>query len=257
MRENKPAEPLFKLEDVFEVEDYLFTYGDDLTDARSEAEVASVVKELRLDQPMKILDLACGFGRHTNRLAALGHTVTGVDYMPGFLAIARQKAAEMGVQVEYIQGDMRQIHYQEEFDRILLLFTSFGYFEDAENEQVLKAMAQALKPGGCLLFDTQNRDTFLKHIPPADVIEKGEDLLINRYSFDVVTGRFHNRRILIRDGVRKDKPYSIRLYNATEICALLERAGLTDYQLLGEDGQPLSAASRRMTVIATKPGREE
>ena len=253
MGKEPTADPLFDLENVFEVDDYLFAYGDDLTEARTEAEVASLARLLELDHPMKILDLACGFGRHANRLAAMDHAVTGVDYMAGFLAIAREKAGEMGVQVDYRQGDMRQVSFQDEFDRVLLLFTSFGYFEDGENEQVVGNMVRALKPGGYLMFDIQNRDVFLKDLPPADVIEKGQDLLINRFSFDAITGRFHNQRIVIRNGVRKDKPFSVRLYNATEVCNLLNRAGLVDYKLLDERSQPLSASSRRMVVIAQKP----
>ena len=249
------ASALFNLEAIFEVEDYLFAYQDDLTDERSDGEVASIVKLMELDSPMKILDLACGFGRHTNRLAALGHSVTGVDYMPGFLALAQKEAVELGVQVDYRQGDMRQISFNEAFDRVLLLFTSFGYFEDDENDLVLKNMASALKPGGYLMFDIPNRDVFLKDLPPSDVIEKAGDLLINRFSFDVLTGRFHNRRIVIRNGIRKDKPFSIRLYNATEVCHLLNAAGLVDYKLLGEDDQPLSSRSRRIVVIAKKPLR--
>lgn len=255
MSEKRLANALFSLEIVFEVDDYLFAYQDDLTDERSDKEVASLVKLLELSSPMKILDLACGFGRHTNRLAALGHSVTGIDYMPGFLTLAQEKATEMGVQVDYQQGDMRHISYHEAFDRVLLLFTSFGYFEDSENEQVVNNMAHALKSGGCLMFDIPNRDLFLKNLPPADVIEKGDDLLINRFSFDLLTGRFHNRRIVIHNGIRKDKPFSIRLYNATEICTLLKRAGLINHKLLGEDGQPLSVNSQRMVVIATKPSR--
>jgi len=246
---------MFNLEAVFEVDDYLFAYRDDLTDERSDAEVALLVKLLELDSPMRILDLACGFGRHANRLAALGHSVTGVDYMPGFLALARQEAAEMGVQVDYRQGDMRQVSFLEEFDRVLLLFTSFGYFEDSENQQVVGNMARALKPGGRLMFDIPSRDVILKDFRPADVIDKGGDLLINRCSFDVLTGRFHNRRIVIRNGVRKDKPFSIRLYNASEVHQLLNRAGLVGHKLLGGDGQPLSVDSRRMVVIASKPLR--
>jgi SAM-dependent methyltransferase len=253
MNETTSTSALFNLEAVFEVEDYLFVYQDDLTNERSDAEVALLVNLLGLDSPKKILDLACGFGRHTNRLAALGHSMTGVDYMPGFLVLAREQAKEMGVQVDYCQGDMRRIDFQDAFDRVLLLFTSFGYFTDDENERVLRNMAAALKPGGTLLLDIPNRDTFLKDLPPADVIEKGGDLLINRFSFDVLTGRFHNRRIVIRNGVRKEKPLSIRLYNATEICSLLRRADLVDYQLLNGDGQPLSSASRRIIALAKKP----
>jgi hypothetical protein len=116
-------------------------------------------------------------------------------------------------------------------------------------------MARALKPGGRLIFDIPNRDILLKDLPPADVIDKGGDLLINRFSFDMLTGRFHNRRIVIRNGIRKDKPFSIRYYNATEIRQLLERVGLVDLELLGEGSRSLSASSRQIIVIARKPVR--
>jgi SAM-dependent methyltransferase len=254
MGKKQTMEPLFDLENVFEVDDYLFAYGDDLTEERTEAEVESIISLLGLVPPMKILDLACGFGRHANRLAKMGHSVTGVDYMAGFLAIAREKAAEMGVQVDYRQGDMRQIDFQDEFDRATLMFTGFGYFEDNENELVIQKIAQALKPGGSLMLDTLNRDAVFQWLVPAEVIDKGKDLLINRISFDTLSGRLHNRRIVIRDGVRKDKPYTIRLYNASEMQSLLERAGLVEPRLLGNDGQPLSKNNgRRLIVIAKKP----
>jgi SAM-dependent methyltransferase len=243
----------FDLNAVFEVDDYMFVYGDDLTDERTDAEVALWVRLLELDSPLRILDLACGFGRHANRLAALGHSVTGVDVMPGFLEMARHQANAMGVQVDYRQGDMRELSLDAEFDRVLLLFTSFGYFGDDENLQVAGNMARALKPGGLLGFDIPNRDVMAGEPPASPVIDKNGDLIINRLSFDVHTGRFHNRRIIVRDGVRKDKPFSIRLYNAQEINALLGSVGLEVNKLLGDDGQPLSAQSRRLMVIARKP----
>jgi SAM-dependent methyltransferase len=252
MSQGTASQAPFDLSAVFEVDDYMYFYGDDLTDERSEAEVASLVELLELDSPKKILDLACGFGRHANRLAALGHAVTGVDLTPGFLEIARSQAAAMGVHVYYRQGDMRHISFREEFDRVLLLFTGFGYFEDDENVQVMDAIARALKPGGLLRFDIPNRDVVVKTLPAAEVIDKGADLMINRLSFDPLSGRFHNRRIVVRDGVRKDKPFSIRLYNANEIRDLLNRVGLEVYKMLGYDGQPLSGDSRGLVIVARK-----
>jgi SAM-dependent methyltransferase len=254
MGEETGTTALFDLETVFDVDDYMFVYDGDLTDERSDAEVASLVKLLELGSPIRILDLACGFGRHANRLAELGHRVTGVDLMPGFLDIARRKAADMKVEVDYRQGDMRRLAFSGEFDLVLLLFTSFGYFDDEQNAGVVENMARALKPGGRLMLDIANRDTFLNSLPPSEVNEKDGDLIINRFSFDAPTGRFENRRIVIRDGIRRDKPFSVRLYNATEIRDLLYRVGLQDQRLLGEDGRVLSAASRRIVAIATKPG---
>jgi SAM-dependent methyltransferase len=253
MSGKRSSNTLFDLEAVFEVDDYMYVYRDDLTDERSDAEVASWVRLLELDAPMKILDLACGFGRHANRLAALGHSVTGVDYVRGFLALAREEAERMGVKVEYRLADMRHINFVGEFDRVVLLFTSFGYFEDDENIQVMENVARALKAGGLLGFDIPNRDAVARDLSVSDVIEKDGNLIINRLSFDALTGRSQNRRIVIRDGVRKDKPHSVRLYNATEIRDLLHRVGLEVDRILGYDGQPLSVTSRGMVIIARKP----
>jgi SAM-dependent methyltransferase len=252
MSKNRSSKTPFDLEAVFEVDDYMAVYRDALTDERSDTEVATLVELLELDCPMQILDLACGFGRHANRLAALGHSVTGMDLMPGFLEIARQQAAEMGVHVDYRQGDMRQIDFVEAFDRVLLLFTSFGYFEDDENVRVMENIFRVLRPGGLLGFDITNRDAVAKDVPSSHVIDKDGDLTINRLSFDVLTGRFHNRRIVVRDGVRKDKPFSVRLYNATEIRDLLNQVGLEVDRIVGYDGQPLSVSSRGMVIVACK-----
>lgn len=250
-----PGKPLFDLDCVFDVDDYMFVYQDDLTDERSDSEIALWTKLLEMGAPLKVLDLACGFGRHANRLAALGYSVTGLDFTAGFLEIARKEAERLGVQVEYRQVDMRQVCFVEEFDRVLLLFTGFGYFEDEENIRVLENMARALKPGGMLGFDIPNRDVVVKDLPRDYVIDKSGDLVINRLSFDILSGRFHNRRIVIRNGVRKDKPHSIRLYNSTEIHDLLNRAGLEDHKIFGYGGQPLTDQSGGMLVVARKPLR--
>lgn len=202
---------------------------------------------------MKILDLACGYGRHANQLAELGHYVTGIDITSGFLEIAKRKAKEKGVNVRYILEDMQKISFHEEFDRVFLIFTSFGYFTDQENFQVLKNVANALKPGGLFCFDLFNRDVFLKYFLPYIVVERGNDVMIDRNTFDSITGRVYNKRIVIRNGKRKDKPFFIRLYNLTEIRDLLNRAGLSIYKNYGDwNSRPFTNDSRRMIIIAKK-----
>ena len=244
---------VFDFDAVFEVDDYLYFYQDMLTDERTDAEVAAIVKLLDLQAPTKILDLACGFGRHANRLAALGHQVSGVDLFPGFLEIARKDAERRNVKVDYRQGDMRHIEDRETYDLVLLLFTAFGYFEEEENLLVLCKISQALKPGGLLLMDAPNRDTVTKGSLPYIVTEKEGNLMIDRITFDTLIGRMQNQRIVIRDGVRRDKPFSIRVYNPTEITALLQRAGLQLEQFFGDwDGQSLNPDGRRMIILARK-----
>ena len=238
---------------VFDVDDYLYFYSEALTDERTEKEVSALVRLLVLDQPKKILDLACGFGRHTNRLAKMGHKMTGVDITPGFLEIARQDAVRKGVNVHYQQDDMRSITFDNEFDCVMILFTAFGYFSDEENLKVLTNTRNALSPGGFLIFDTNHRDTFLKRMQPFFVVEKEGNLMIDRMSFDSLHGRLYNRRVVIRDGIRKDKPHFVRLYNPNEIQALITRAGLVVEHIYGGwEAQELSQESNRMVVIARK-----
>lgn len=239
---------------VFEVDDYLYFYSEMLTDERTDMEVNALVRLLVLEHPKKILDLACGFGRHTNRLALLGHSMTGVDLTSGFLDIARRDATQKGVNVDYQQNDMRKITFDNEFDCVLLLFTAFGYFSDEENLQVIINVRNALLPGGRLIFDLPNRDAFLKRTQPFFVTEKEGNLMIDRMSFDSLHGRSYNRRIVLRDGIRKDKHSSIRLYNPNEIQALITQAGMELERIYGGwELQEVGPEFSPIVVIARKP----
>lgn len=245
--------PIFDFEAVFEPEDYLYFYGDRITEERTKRELEFLIKELELEREMKILDLGCGHGRHANRLAELGYSITGIDITKGFLEIAKTDAKKKGLDVRYIQEDMRKISFSNEFDRVLLLFTSFGYFEDNENFKVIKNVARALIPGGLFCFDIFNRDAFLKNFLPYIVTEKGDDLMIDRHTFDSVTGKLYNKRIVIRDGKKKDKPFFVRLYNPTEIKELLSRAELNIHKIYEDwSGKPFTSHSKRMIIIAKK-----
>lgn len=259
MSSDPSLSPMTDIANMFSVDDYMYFYSDFLTSERSTAETAAVVKLLDMGEPgrsgLRVLDLACGFGRIANRLAVLGHQVTGVEYQPGFLDIARQAAERNGLEVEYLEQDMRQIDFPPQFDRAIMMFNSFGYFTDEENLRVLQNIARALKPGGVLGFDIAHRDGVLNNFHADSVSEKDSSLMINRFSFDVMTGRLHNDRIIFRDGVRKDRPFSIRLYSVTEMRALLAQAGLAMQAVYEEwDGSSLQMDSPAMVVAASKPG---
>ncbi|MFA5795490.1 MAG: methyltransferase domain-containing protein [Candidatus Brocadiia bacterium] len=252
MKKHNDGQPEFDFKAVFDPKDYLYFYGG-LTEEKSRGEVEFLTKELALTRPMRILDLACGHGRHSNLLAEQGHEVTGVDITPGFLALARKEARRKGVEVNYLRGDMRKIAFRNEFDRVLVLFTAFGYFDDETNFKVLRNIARALKPGGRFVFDTINRDCLLKNFRSCNVEQKGDDLMIGRVSFDSITGRLYNKRIIIRDGKRKDAPFFVRLYTVPEIKELLAKVGLKLDKLYGNwQSAPLTMDTFRMIVIARK-----
>lgn len=260
MSTDSSLSPMDDIAGMFSVDDYLYFYSDYLTPERSAAETEAVVTLLEMEPQMRVLDLACGFGRIANRLALLGHRVTGVEYQAGFVEIARATAGQLGIleqprggSASYLQGDMRQIDFSEQFERAIMMFNSFGYFTDAENLEVLKRISRALVSGGRLGFDVGSRDGLLANFHPHYVSEKDASLMINRFSFDVLSGRLHNQRIIIRDGVRKDIPFSIRLYSVSEMRGLLAEAGLELEQVYGEwDARPLELESGSMVIIARK-----
>ena len=93
-------------------EDYLYFWEASLTEERSDREADLVWKLLELEPGMEVLDLACGHGRLANRLAGRGVRVTGLDLSAFFLERARADAAARGVEVEYVEGDMRAIPWR-------------------------------------------------------------------------------------------------------------------------------------------------
>ena len=157
--------PQFDFAALFDA-DYLYFYEPLITAERSDRDVDLIWRLLGLQPEMTVLDLACGHGRIANRLAKRGCHVTGLDASAFFLDLARREAAEWGVEVEYIQGDMRSLPWIERFDCIIIWLTAFGYFEDEDNRRILTEGNRALKLGGKLILDSFNRDLMLKQFRP-------------------------------------------------------------------------------------------
>ena len=122
----------------------------------------ALVQHMGWTPPLRILDAACGKGRHAHHLARLGFEVCGTDLSANSIAVAQQEALPNEA---FFVHDLRQpfrIHY---FDAIVNLFTSFGYFEyDYQNQQTMHAFAQGLKPGGHLVIDFLNPEWVRKHL---------------------------------------------------------------------------------------------
>lgn len=116
--------------------------------------IDALVRQLRLPEGARVLDLPCGKGRHSIYLAKKGFNVTGVDLSEQSIAYA--KRLECG-NLHFFVHDMRVPLRVNYFDAVLNLFTSIGYFErDTDNAKVISSAAKALKPGGTLVVDFMN-----------------------------------------------------------------------------------------------------
>ena len=241
----------FPREDAFD-EDYLYFYEELLTPERTAAEVELVWKLLELEPGLALLDLACGHGRIANPLAERGVRVTGLDATPLFLELARADAERRGVEVDYVEGDMRSIPWAGRFDRVVCWFTSFGYFSDQQNRDVLAGVFRALKPGGSFLVELNHRDNLLGRYAEETVSERGEDRMIDRHRFDVQTGRSLDERTVVRGGESRTFEFSVRMFTAAELQDWLRQAGFRDTFAYGDDGGPLTLEHRRMAIVGRK-----
>ena len=239
-------------DEVFD-EDYLYFYETLLTEEVSDRQADLIWRLLELEEGMEVLDLACGHGRIANRLAERGARVTGLDATPLFLQRAREDAERRGVDVEYVEGDMRDLPWEERFDRAVCWFTSFGYFEDDENRQVLRGVRRALKPGGAFLLDVQNLPFILRNLQADSVWERGGDLMIDRHDLDLSSGRMNAERIIVRGGHTRRFPYFVRMFTFTELRGWLLAAGFSNVTAHGRgEGDELTLESPRLFTLARR-----
>ena len=130
--------------------------------------IDNLVKELALNKGAKILDLACGKGRHAIHLNSLGYIVTGIDLSEESIAIAKKSEKET---LAFFVHDMRELYWSNYFDCVLNLFTSFGYFDDEnDNLKTLQSVYDSLKPGGVFVIDFFNAAKITRELIAAEII---------------------------------------------------------------------------------------
>jgi SAM-dependent methyltransferase len=241
----------FDFDGLFDA-DYLHFYASYLTGERAVAEAQLVASLLDARAGEALLDLACGHGRIGNELAKLGLEVTGVDRSEPFLEAARAAAAELGVSVEYACSDLRELAWVGRFDKAVCWFTSFGYFDDAENRDVLVRTCRALRPGGRFLVETMNLHQVVEDPAKHAVKRVADEFMIDDKTYDPGTGRLYYRRTIVRNGTSRSMRFFVRLFTVTELRDWLLQAGFSRACAYGGDGEPFEVDSERMILVADK-----
>jgi SAM-dependent methyltransferase len=219
-------------------------------------EVRDLLRLLALKPPARILDVPCGYGRHTLELARRGFTVTGVDASSVQLARAREQAARAKLTVDLREQDARALAFEGEFDLAINMFLSFGYFEtDAEHLAMLEGIARALRPGGRFLMHLWNREYEIRYFDQYQVDRSGDAVEVEEWAFDHLRGRLNwKNTAFFPDGRRESWWHSIRAYTIVELRLLLERAGFRlDAAYGGLGGEPYSIESEESVLVAVRP----
>jgi SAM-dependent methyltransferase len=238
-------------------EEWLDEIALHIPEERTRAEVDFVVERLELDPGARVLDVACGHGRHSLELSRRGFDVTGVDLSPRSIALAREAAEREGSTATFVGRDARELGFEGEFDAAINLFTSaIGYFDDqAENQRVVDGVARALRRGGSFMVDTINLLALARGFRELawDEYQSGT-LMIERRQFDFERGRTRATWMFVRpDGNRKTLSHSLRVYAPHELMAMLDAAGLDVAGAWGDfDGGELSFDAWRTILRGVK-----
>jgi SAM-dependent methyltransferase len=196
----------------------------------------------------RILDLACGPGRHAAELERLGGQVIGFDLSRAMLRRARERT-----RAALVRGDMRALPFRPaSFALALNLFTSFGYFlDDAEHRLVVRQVAEALAPGGHFVLDYLNAEQVRQSLKLGEPAKsRHSDVQVTRRIG--ADGRFVIKEIELRDEGRRFQE-RVRLYSADELAALLGDAGLRVTAQFGDyDGGPAGPKAPRVILVGAR-----
>jgi SAM-dependent methyltransferase len=224
-------------------EDYLRLYPH-----RNDAEAERAVDLIRRTVPFKpgwrVLDVACGSGRHARAFHAAGARCTGIDLSPTLLRLARQITA-----VPLVRADMRQLPIRPgSMDLTVNLFTSFGYFDrDAEHMGALVEMIATVRPGGWFVIDFLNPAAVRRQLVPEETLElAGSTVRVSRsVSPD---GRYVCKSIHVPEG--RSYRERVRLFEPQQMSDMLEAAGVTVRFRFGDyDAAPLTPDSPRTIFV--------
>ncbi len=250
----RAAIPRDWFKDLFDAR-YALALADEKPPRQTRIELAFVVKALGLPRGARILDVACGFGRHAGPLSRRGYHVVGVDLSRAMLAEARRRHRE-GPRLRFVRQDARRLAYREEFDAVINLYTSFGYFTPSQNEQTLRRMARALRRGGKLLVD--HRDPIHDAKLPRRLWYRigSKRYVLEDRQFDRRTRTTESTRLIVTSGQSPviQQRFRLQEYTLAEWRRMLRRAGLALVRAFSSyDGRPFRPdTTGRLIILAER-----
>jgi SAM-dependent methyltransferase len=217
--------------------------------------VARVLDVLGLPLGARVLDAACGQGRHAHLLAEAGLDVDGVDYSEDLLARARERGTGPGLR--YARGDMRAlpVDWTGRFDAVVSLSTSFGFFRDpADDVAAISEFARVLRPDGILVWHGASRDGVMARFLARDWWTTSDGTTIaQERTFDPLSGLLSVESRWSGPAGEATRLHQLRLYTATRLAELLASAGLiVEGAWDGWRDRPLRRTSSEMLLAARK-----
>ncbi len=226
----------------------------------TENQVDFIIKTLGLNGKERILDLGCGYGRHSLSFASRGFDVVGVDITKEFIDDAVVNAKEESLNAEFILSDIRELSYNEEFDVVLNLADgAVGYLEnDDENLKIFDVIAKSLKPGGKHFMDIGNAEHAEAFFPKRSWAIGENEFSFSEFEWD------SKRRVMLyagggfRYGEIAKHPEELagnptRLYSRDELTDIFKQRNMEIIDTFSDyDGNPASVDELQLMVYSQK-----
>ncbi|MFT7836877.1 class I SAM-dependent methyltransferase [Saccharothrix sp. BKS2] len=216
-------------------------------------EIDFVEERLGLAPGSLVLDVPCGSGRHSLELARRGHRVTGVDLSAE--AIGHARRAAVGLDVEFVHADMRDVPRDSGFDAVVCLGNSFGYLEPDGLREFAAALGGAVRPGGGLVVDFASAAESILPGYRAEprTMRTGDITTVATSEYDVAGSRVLSRYRFSRGDEQLDVTAIHHVYTVAQIIDLLAGNGFTDIGLFdGPGGEPYGIGSGRLLLTARR-----
>jgi 2-polyprenyl-3-methyl-5-hydroxy-6-metoxy-1,4-benzoquinol methylase len=217
--------------DWFNTDEYLAVYSHrDDTDAKKLVDL--ILKNVNIPCKCRILDLACGTGRHSLLFAQKNFNVTAVDLSKHLLSIAKDSAEKSGLNINFVNADVRSFCDSAKFYLVVNLFTSFGYFEsDEENFIIFKSAFHHLEDGGFFVLDYFNKNFVINNLVPFSFDKNKYGEIIQKRSIE---GNRVVKKITIKqNNIEKHFHESVRLYQYDELERAIKQTGLKIKKIFG------------------------
>lgn len=223
-------------------------------------EVDFILEALHLQGRERILDLACGFGRHALELARRGYAVVGVDYTAAYIADARQTAAQEQLTAEFRHTSVLDVAFHEEFDVVLNMADgAIGYFlTEAENLKLFDVIGNALRPGGKHVMGVCSADYAIKHFPKRNWEAGRQSLSLADFYWNAAVSRMIYRSRVLKfgevlepfpDQFPVDDNPGTRLYTLNELRQILSQRGLQITAAYGAYDTSIPASDDRLMQV--------
>jgi SAM-dependent methyltransferase len=215
--------------------DYIHIWGSLFPPEKTASEVDGLWQLLELRQGSRVLDAPCGFGRLSRPLAERGAVVLGVDQSEILLKHAEGERGDLPWErLRYLRHDLRQPVPENGFDVAINVFSSLGYGTEEGDLAILRNLCAAVRPGGVVLVETVHRDLAVANLARGGAFGRPSlaqrlpdgTLVIEEPNFDPIAGRVNTSWYWSGPKGSGHKPGSLRVYSATELIALMQRAGL-------------------------------